>query len=134
MDSETLICITCPKGCSLSITREGDTVVEAKGGCARGFEYARREIADPRRMVASTVRIQGALHPLLPVYTSAPIPKPKIRPLLDELRGWNCRRPCAWARWSCRMRWAPGWMCLPAGIWDRCRVRSHILSGIQFCD
>ena len=85
MEPEELICITCPKGCSLAITREGDTVVEAKGGCARGFEYAKREIADPRRMVASTVRIKGALHPLLPVYTSAPIPKPRIRDLLDEL-------------------------------------------------
>ena len=107
MDSESLICITCPKGCSLSITREGETVVEAKGGCARGFEYAKREIADPRRMVASTVRIQGALHPLLPVYTSAPIPKAKIRLLLDELRRLQFMLPCAWARSSCTMRWAP---------------------------
>jgi CxxC motif-containing protein len=93
MDSDSLICITCPKGCSLSITREGETVVEAKGGCARGFEYAKREIADPRRMVASTVRIQGALHPLLPVYTSAPIPKAKIRLLLDELRMLQVNAP-----------------------------------------
>ena len=93
MEPETLICITCPKGCALSIMREGDTVLEAKGGCARGFEYAKREIADPRRMVASTVRIQGALHPLLPVYTSAPIPKAKIRQLLNELRRLELHAP-----------------------------------------
>jgi CxxC motif-containing protein len=93
MEPETLICITCPKGCSLSILREGDTVLEAKGGCARGFEYAKREIADPRRMVASTVCIKGALHPLLPVYTSAPIPKPKIQALLAELRKVELQAP-----------------------------------------
>jgi CxxC motif-containing protein len=93
MEPESLICITCPKGCSLSVLREGDTVLEAKGGCARGLDYARREIADPRRMVASTVRIQGALHPLLPVYTSAPIPKAKIRLLLDELRKLELQAP-----------------------------------------
>ena len=86
MEPESLICITYPKGCSLSVSREGDTVLEAKGGCARGLEYARREIADPRRMVASTVRIAGAMHPLLPVYTSAPIPKGRIQELLAELR------------------------------------------------
>ena len=93
MEPEELICITCPKGCSLSVLRDGETVLEAKGGCVRGFEYAKREIADPRRMVASTVRIKGALHPLLPVYTSAPIPKPRIRDLLDELRRLELQAP-----------------------------------------
>lgn len=93
MEPESLICITCPKGCALELLCEGDTVLEAKGGCARGLDYAKREIADPRRMVASTVRIQGALHPLLPVYTSAPIPKAKIRLLLDELRRMELHAP-----------------------------------------
>ena len=134
MEPESLICITCPKGCSLAVLRDGDTVLEAKGGCARGFEYAKREIADPRRMVASTVRIKGALHPLLPVYTSAPIPKPKIRALLDELRRLELHAPvrmgevvlhgCAGAGGGCagqpgygvngcRMRWfSPGVGCV----------------------
>ena len=93
MEPESLICITCPKGCALELLCEGDSVLEARGGCARGLDYARREIADPRRMVASTVRIQGALHPLLPVYTSAPIPKAKIRLLLEALRKLQVHAP-----------------------------------------
>jgi CxxC motif-containing protein len=44
------------------------------------------EVTDPRRMVASTVRIQHGLHPLLPVYTSAPVPKPKIKEVLEAIR------------------------------------------------
>ena len=56
-------------------------------GCKRGQEYVQRELVDPRRMVASTVRVQGSRHPLLPVYTSAPFPKPRIQELLVALRG-----------------------------------------------
>ena len=87
MNEETkIICVACPKGCQLRINREGETIVVSGQGCKRGEQYAVQEITDPRRMVASTVRINSNSHPLLPVYTSAPIPKGKIQPLLKELR------------------------------------------------
>jgi len=70
----------------LDVTREGQTVVEVKPGCKRGHEYANREMVDPRRMVASTVKVRQGVHPLLPVYTSAPFPKGLIREMLAELR------------------------------------------------
>ena len=81
-----IICITCPKGCTLEVTREGDTVVRVKPGCKRGHDYVKRELVDPRRMVASTIKVRDGVHPLLPVYTSAPFPKGRIRDLLVELR------------------------------------------------
>lgn len=81
-----ILCVTCPKGCTLEVTREGQTVIEIKPGCKRGHEYANRELVDPRRMVASTVKVRQGIHPLLPVYTSAPFPKAKIRELMAELR------------------------------------------------
>ena len=83
---EKVICVTCPKGCTLIVTRDGETVVNVENGCKRGHEYAKQELTDPRRMVASSVRIQGGLHPLMPVYTSAPFPKPRIPELLKVLR------------------------------------------------
>ncbi len=82
-----VICITCPKGCTLDVTREGDTVMKVEGsGCKRGAEYVEAEIHDPRRMVATTVRISGGLHPLMPVYTARPFPKPRIKELLAQVR------------------------------------------------
>jgi len=83
---EKVICITCPKGCTLDVTREGDTIVKITNGCKRGHDYVRAEITDPRRMVATTIRIRGGVHPLLPVYTSAAFPKPRIPELLAEIR------------------------------------------------
>ena len=49
MDTEKIkiLCITCPKGCTLEVTHEGETVVEVKPGCKRGHEYANRELVDP---------------------------------------------------------------------------------------
>lgn len=84
--TEKVICVTCPKGCTLEVNKDGDTVVSVLNGCKRGHEYAKQELTDPRRMVASSVRIRGSVHPLLPVYTSAPFPKPRIPELLKALR------------------------------------------------
>lgn len=83
---EKVICVTCPKGCTLEVTRDGQTVLKVENGCKRGHEYARQELTDPRRMVASSVRLRGGLNPLLPVYTSAAFPKPRIPELLSLLR------------------------------------------------
>ncbi|HEX7432212.1 MAG TPA: DUF1667 domain-containing protein [Anaerolineaceae bacterium] len=96
MTEETikLICITCPKGCTLQVDRDGKTVIEVRGaGCKRGPDYVKAELTDPRRMVASTVKVKGGLHPLIPVYTSAPFPKPKIFDLLAKLRQLEVTAP-----------------------------------------
>jgi len=86
-ETTKIICITCPMGCTLEVTHEGKTITKVEGEqCKRGKEYAQAELTDPRRMVTSTVKVKGGVHPLVPVYTAAPIPKPKIFDLLAELR------------------------------------------------
>jgi CxxC motif-containing protein len=92
---EKLICVTCPKGCTLLVTHEGATVLKVENGCKRGHDYARQELSDPRRMVATTVRIKDGIHPLMPVYTSAPFPKPRIPELLAALRKLELQTPVA---------------------------------------
>lgn len=93
---DKVICITCPKGCRLDVTREGDTILKVDNcGCKRGEEYVQAELTDPRRMVATTVKIQGSLHPLLPVYTAKPFPKPRIRELLTALQQVELSAPVA---------------------------------------
>jgi len=74
-------------GCTLEATHEGSTVLNVEGNnCKRGAQYVQAELTDPRRMVATTVKVQGGVHPLAPVYTAAPFPKPRIFELLDALR------------------------------------------------
>ncbi len=93
-ETTELICVTCPMGCTLDVTHEGETIVEVKGAtCKRGVDYAQEELTDPRRMVTTTVRVAGGLHPLLAVYTSAPIPKARIFDLLEALREVEVQAP-----------------------------------------
>ena len=89
-----MICITCPVGCTLEVSHEGETVISIDGDtCKRGIDYAEAELTDPRRMVTSTVKVRGGVHPLVPVYTAAPIPKPLIFDLLAELRKVELQAP-----------------------------------------
>lgn len=83
-------------GCTLEVTHEGGTVLELAGNvCKRGQRYAREELTDPRRMVATTVRVRGGFHPLVPVYTAHPFPKPLIFDLLAALRQVELDAPVA---------------------------------------
>lgn len=82
-----LICISCPKGCSLDVTVDGKTILKVDGEtCKQGIDYAEAEIKDPRRMIASTVRVKNGFHPLVPVYSLDPVPKPLIKEVLKKLR------------------------------------------------
>jgi len=88
-----IICVTCPKGCTLRVKHEGKQVLEVLDGCKRGEEYAICELQDPRRMVASTVRVEGGLHPLVPVYTRKAFPKHMIPELARSLRSVEVTAP-----------------------------------------
>lgn len=85
-ETSEIICVTCPQGCLLKVKHEGKQVLEVLDGCKRGEDYAICELQDPRRMVASTVRVRGGLHPLVPVYTRKAFPKPLIPQLAKLLR------------------------------------------------
>jgi len=64
-------CIVCPWGCNLKA--DGDNI--SGYSCMRGFKFAKDEQADPRRSISGAVRIRGAAQRVLPVKTSAPVPK-----------------------------------------------------------
>ena len=97
--TENLICITCPMGCTLEVTHEGGTVLNVTGNtCNRGLAYVQRELTDPRRMVATTVRVRGGQHPLVPVYTREPFPKPRISELLEVIRKVAVEAPVTMAQ------------------------------------
>ena len=52
-----LICITCPKGCHLTVDEENDYKVTGNA-CPRGAEYGRNEMLHPVRVITSTVKIE----------------------------------------------------------------------------
>ena len=86
-----MICITCPRGCHLEVD---DETLQVRGNtCPKGEEYGRNEVTDPRRVLTSTVRIEGAAHCRLPVKTAAPIPKPLLLKAMDALAEVTVKAP-----------------------------------------
>lgn len=72
-----IICIVCPIGCHLTVDEENDYKVTGNQ-CHRGAIYGKQELQNPVRTITSTIKINAASHPRLPVKTSGAIPKGKI--------------------------------------------------------
>jgi len=89
------LCIGCPLGCHLTVVEEGDEIVKVRGiGCKKGDAFARQEHTDPRRMVTTSVMVEGGLWSRLPVKTSAEVPKGRVLELCQSLRHVTVSAPC----------------------------------------
>jgi len=81
-----ITCIICPVGCKAKVTIENGKITKIEDlECPRGEEYVTREFEAPVRDFFTTVRIKGAMFPVLPVRTTQPIPKDKILDCISEL-------------------------------------------------
>ncbi len=83
---KNIICITCPRGCHMSVDEDNGYAV-AGNGCPRGVVYGRNELLNPVRMVTSTVRVEDGKVSRLPVKTDKPVPKSKIQECMALING-----------------------------------------------
>ena len=100
-----LVCISCPIGCRLTVTWDGERVsendpesVSVEGNrCGRGVIYGREEALAPKRVVTATVPLAQEKESTgprrLPVKTDAPIPRERISELLSELYAMEVTPP-----------------------------------------
>lgn len=94
VETKIMNCIMCPMGCEMTVTVEDGKVTDVKGNtCPRGVKYANDEITAPKRMLTSTVRIEGGLLPLLPVVSASVLPKESILDCAAYLRGVTVKAP-----------------------------------------
>lgn len=88
MDKTKIICIGCPKGCSITVTHNGDTITNIEGyGCKNGQIYAQNEFTAPVRIFTSTVKVENGDLALVPVKTAAAVPKGMLMECAKE----SCR-------------------------------------------
>ena len=86
-----LICITCPRGCHLKVDEVNKTVTG--NSCKRGEVYGLNEVIHPKRMITSTVMIEGASINRLPVRTSKPIDKELVFKCMEEINKVKVKSP-----------------------------------------
>ena len=87
-------CINCPSGCLLTVQEMPDGHLDVEGnGCREGLHYGKEEFSDPRRIVTGTIKIRGGILPLLPVRTTAGVPRERVRTLYSSLRELTVEAP-----------------------------------------
>lgn len=83
-------CTVCPSECHLTVTLDetGSVVSVAGNSCPRGERFGRQEATCPMRVLASTVRLEGAHtgEPLIPVRTREAIPLSLQAQAMDAIR------------------------------------------------
>ena len=94
MEVKNLTCINCPLGCPLTVELEGGQVIRISGNtCKRGEVYARKEGADPTRIVTSTVKVVNGKSDMVSVKTKEDIPKGKIFDCVRALKSVQVEAP-----------------------------------------
>ncbi|MBP7479603.1 MAG: DUF1667 domain-containing protein [Spirochaetaceae bacterium] len=86
-----MTCIICPMGCSMEVRIEHDGLEKRvlsvrDNGCPRGEQYAFKEVRHPTRTLTTTVAVKNGEAPLVPVKTSAEIPKQLLFSAMEILR------------------------------------------------
>jgi CxxC motif-containing protein len=90
------LCVGCPLGCRLEVEEDQDQVVAIRGfSCKLGKEYAQREHTDPRRLVTTTVAVEGGRWARLPVKTSGMVPKRDVKAVCAAIHRVRVRAPVA---------------------------------------
>lgn len=88
-----LICIICPRGCSLTASDENGTLCISGNACARGEEYAINECTNPVRTVTATIRVSNRENVMVSVKTVNPVRKDKMMEVMEVLRHTSVKAP-----------------------------------------
>ena len=81
-----LICIMCPMGCELNVTKKGNDIKVTGNTCVRGETYGKEEVTAPKRVLTALVKTKEGV---LPVKTSTMIPKDMIFKVNAEIGKLN---------------------------------------------
>lgn len=91
--NRNLICIICPRGCSLTAQINPDGVDVTGNACPKGQEYAVNECTNPVRTVTATVRVSNRYNTMASVKTVTPVPKDQMMDVMKALRSMKITAP-----------------------------------------
>jgi len=105
--TKELICIACPRGCTLTVTIDDATnIIEVSGNsCPKGISYGKQEVLCPMRTLTTTVACRSAQHNgkmtgfgepefiRLPVKTGCEIPLEEMKSMIEKIRTITAAAP-----------------------------------------
>lgn len=88
------MCVSCPVGCEINVDIDQGSIVHLEGNrCPRGEDYARQEAVEPKRVLATSVRVAGGTYPLVSVRTSTPVPLERIPDMMEHIKRLTVSAP-----------------------------------------
>ncbi len=92
-ETKEFVCIACPVGCNLNVEIDGDEITVTGNNCKNGLAYGREEATNPKRIVPSTVVLEGGKLKRLPVKTNDAVPKGMIFDVMKEIDRVRVKAP-----------------------------------------
>lgn len=92
---KNIICVSCPMGCAITVdlNDNGDIVSVTGNTCKRGDAYARTECTHPVRSLATTVKVSGGVHNVVPCKSLGALPKEKISDCMKAINSVEVKAP-----------------------------------------
>jgi CxxC motif-containing protein len=89
-----ITCIICPNGCQITVVERPGSPPQIEGStCKRGMEYAGQEHREPKRMLITTMRVDGGTLAVIPVRSNKELPKQRIFEAVEHVSHIALRAP-----------------------------------------
>ncbi len=88
-----IVCIVCPRGCSIKAIIDGENVTVSGNMCKRGEGYAKDECINPVRVITALVRVANRTDTMVSVKTDKGIPKDKIKEVMEYIGSLKVNAP-----------------------------------------
>jgi len=91
---KTFTCIICPVGCEIRVTAKDKIIEKIEGNeCKRGIQYVTDEFLDPKRILTTTVKVEGGDLPVASVRSDKPLPKDMIFDCMEVIKKAKVKAP-----------------------------------------
>ena len=90
---KNVTCTVCPLGCAIEATIDGENITVKGNTCKRGDAYARTEITNPVRSLATTVKVNGGIYNVVPCKSAGALPKDKIMECMEAINKAEVNAP-----------------------------------------
>jgi CxxC motif-containing protein len=93
-EKKHFVCVVCPIGCEIDVVHDGSKIISMEGNkCEKSEEFVTQELIEPMRILTTTVRIQGARWPVIPVRTDKAVPKRLFPRIMNQLKRIKLQAP-----------------------------------------
>ena len=93
-ETTTIVCVVCPISCAVLVEFEGNGIIRTDHNqCKLALDYVTDELFDPRRMLTTSLPVDGGTRPLVSVKTDHGIPKDRILEAMQSLSGLHVQAP-----------------------------------------